>query len=82
MDNEQTFMQNEEFKELSEFHLNLIKEKDELDKKCNELDAIIYQGGAKTDLELDQVQMVLLIIQHNAMLTYSQCLSQRLGFLQ
>lgn len=64
---------------MNDFLTRLIQEKEELDLKTNKLEAFL--SSEKTG-DLDQTQLALLNIQYNAMLTYSMCLTQRLGFLQ
>lgn len=58
---------------MSTFKERLLTEKAELDEKRSKLEA--FQ-------KIEPVQMTLLNIQAQAMLTYSQCLTERLAWLK
>jgi hypothetical protein len=63
---------------MSTFKERLITEKSELDEKRGKLAAFQNSEAFK---KIDPVQMTLLNIQAQAMLTYSQCLTERLAWL-
>lgn len=64
---------------MSTFKERLYAEKEELDEKRNKLDK--FQASEKFK-EIDPVQMSLLNVQSHAMATYSQCLLERIAWLE
>lgn len=64
---------------MSTFKERLFEEKEELDNKRSKLDAF-QKSEAFTKIE--PFQMSLLNIQAQAMLTYSQCLLERIAWLE
>lgn len=64
---------------MSNFRERLTKEKKELDEKIEKLDKFIA-SDAYDDIE--GMQMSLLNIQLTAMMTYSQCLLERVAWLE
>lgn len=64
---------------MSTFKERLLTEKSELDEKREKLEA--FQNSEKFK-EIDPVQMTLLNIQSQAMATYSQCLLERIAWLE
>jgi hypothetical protein len=64
---------------MSTFKDRLITEKTELDEKRSKLDA--FQNSEKFK-DIDPFQMSLLNVQSQAMATYSQCLLERIAWLE
>ena len=64
---------------MSTFKERLFNEKQELDEKKSKLDSFI---GSEAYNGIDPVQMTLLNIQSSAMATYSQCLLERIAWLE
>lgn len=63
---------------MSDFKDRLVIEKNGLDERIEKLGAFLESEAFG---EIDPIQMSLLNIQHTAMLTYSQCLLERLSWL-
>ena len=57
----------------------LLEEKAVLDQKIEKLSTFLVSEKAQ---EIDSIQLTLLNIQQHAMLTYSQCLLERINLLQ
>lgn len=57
----------------------LLEEKAGLDQKIEKLSTFLVSEKAQ---EIDSIQLTLLNIQQHAMLTYSQCLLERINLLQ
>lgn len=64
---------------MSTFKERLLVEKQELDEKRSKLEA--FQNSDKFK-DIDAVQMSLLNIQSQSMATYSQCLLERIAWLE
>lgn len=64
---------------MSTFKDRLIDEKTQLDEKITKLEAFVESENFK---KIEAIQMSLLNIQLNAMHTYSQCLLERLVWLE
>ena len=64
---------------MSTFKERLLTEKAELDEKRSKLEAFQTSEAFQ---KIEPVQMTLLNIQAQAMLTYSQCLLERLAWLK
>lgn len=63
---------------MSDFKTRLLEEKQQLDERREKLEAFIKSDPFQT---IDGVQQSLLNIQANAMLTYSQVLTERIAWL-
>jgi hypothetical protein len=64
---------------MSTFRERLLTEKQELDAKRSKLEIFMNSDAFKG---IDAVQMTLLNIQSQAMATYSQCLLERIAWLE
>lgn len=64
---------------MSDFKSRLLAEKAELDEKRSKLDAFQNSGAFQ---KIEPFQMSLLNIQAQAMATYSQCLLERIAWLE
>lgn len=64
---------------MSTFKDRLLEEKTQLDERCGKLNAFIKSEKFET---VHNVQQSLLKIQLDAMRTYSQCLAERLLWLE
>lgn len=64
---------------MSDFKSRLLDEKQQLDEKREKLEA--FQNSENFS-KIDPVQMTLLNIQSQAMATYSQCLLERIAWLE